>query len=123
MYIIRLFKWSISLCRLLLISRKVQIGKLKAERKITGTLHTAGVTRVSRHEFALKLAEAFNLNTDLIKPAKMDEMPWRAKRPEDPSLNVSKVSALLNAKLLKLNEALVVMSKEATHKQSNKSFK
>ena len=31
-----------------------------AERKITGILHTAGATRASRHEFALKLAEAFN---------------------------------------------------------------
>ena len=85
-----------------------------AERRITGTLHTAGATRISRHEFALKLAEAFNLNINLIKPAKMNEMPWRAKRPKDSSLNVSKAGALLNAKPQKLNQALETMRKETT---------
>jgi len=83
-----------------------------AERKITGTLHTAGATRVSRHEFALKLAQVFNLDTNLIKPAKMNEIPWKAKRPRDSSLNVSKASALLNAKPLKLNQVLEMMKKE-----------
>lgn len=84
------------------------------ERKIAGTLHTAGATRVSRHEFALKLAEVFNLNKDLIKPATINEMTWRAKRPKDSSLNVSKARALLNAKPLKLNQALAIMRSEAT---------
>jgi len=85
-----------------------------AERKIHGTLHTAGATRVSRHEFAIKLAEAFNLNIDLIKPAKMSKMPWRAERPKDSSLNVSKALALLNQKPLKLNQALKIMRKGTT---------
>jgi dTDP-4-dehydrorhamnose reductase len=58
------------------------------ERKIIGILHTAGATRVSRHEFSLKLADAFNLNTSLIKPAKISDMQWKAKRPRDPSLNI-----------------------------------
>jgi dTDP-4-dehydrorhamnose reductase len=83
-----------------------------AERNMTGTLHTAGATRVSRHEFALKLAEVFNLNIDLVKPAKMNEMPWRAKRPRDSSLNVSKALTLLNQKPLKLDQALKLMKTE-----------
>lgn len=85
-----------------------------AERKITKTLHTAGALRTSRQEFALKLAEVFNLNINLIKPTKMNEMPWRAKRPKDSSLNVSKASVLLNAKPRKLNQALEIMRSEAT---------
>jgi dTDP-4-dehydrorhamnose reductase len=83
-----------------------------AERKITGTLHTAGATRASRHEFALKLAKTFNLNINLIKPAKMNEIPWKAQRPKDSSLNVNKAAALLNAKPQKLNQALETMKKE-----------
>ncbi len=83
------------------------------ERKITGTLHTARATRVSRYEFALRLAEAFKLNRDLIKPAKTDELSWKAKRPKDSSLNVGKALALLNAKPLNLNHALWMM-KEAS---------
>lgn len=83
-----------------------------AERKITGILHTAGASRVSRHEFALRLAKVFNLKMDMIKPAKKEDMQWRAKRPRDSSLNVSKANVLLNAKPLKLNHALEIMKKE-----------
>ncbi len=89
-----------------------------AERNMTGTLHTAGDTRASRHEYALKLAEVFNLSAGLIKPAKMDEMPWKAKRPRDSSLNVNKASALLNSKPLKLNHALELMKKEKSKTNS-----
>jgi dTDP-4-dehydrorhamnose reductase len=82
------------------------------ERKKLGILHTAGGTRVSRHEYALRLAEVFNLNKDLIKPAKMDEMSWKAKRPKDSSLNVNKTAALLNKKPLTLDQAFEIMKKE-----------
>jgi dTDP-4-dehydrorhamnose reductase len=83
-----------------------------SQRKILGILHTAGATRVSRHEYAVKLAEVFNLNTDFIKPAKIHEMSWKAKRPRDSSLNVVKAMDLLNKKPLKLNQAFEVMKKE-----------
>jgi len=82
------------------------------QRKILGILHAAGGTRISRYEYALKLAEVFNLKMDLIKPAKMDEMSWKAKRPKDSSLNVNKATALLNKKPLALNQAFEVMKKE-----------
>jgi len=82
------------------------------QRKILGILHTAGGTRISRHEYALRLAEVFNLNKDLIKPAKMDEMSWKTKRPKDSSLNVNRAAALLNKKPLTLNQAFEVMKKE-----------
>jgi dTDP-4-dehydrorhamnose reductase len=84
------------------------------ERKIHGILHTAGATRISRHRFALKLAEVFRLNKDLAKPARMHEISWRAKRPTDSSLNVSKAATLLNQKPLTLNQALEMMSKETS---------
>jgi len=86
-----------------------------AEKETMGTLHTAGASRVSRYEFALKLAEVFDLNKHAIKPAEIDDMQWKAKRPKDSSLNVSKAKALLNATPLKLNQALNMMRKETTH--------
>lgn len=82
------------------------------EKRITGTIHTAGATRVSRHEFARRLAQVFNLNMNLIKQAKMKEIPWKAKRPKDSSLNISKANSLLSAKPLKLNQALKKMKGE-----------
>jgi len=85
------------------------------EREMIGTLHTAGASRVSRYEFALRLANVFNLNKHAIKPAKTDDMHWKARRPKDSSLNVSKAKALLNVTPLKLNQALHAMKKETTH--------
>jgi len=82
------------------------------EKKLGGILHTAGATRVSRYEFSLKLADIFNLNMNLIKPAKMSDMQWNAKRPRDSSLNVNKATALLNRKPLTLNQAFEVMKRE-----------
>ena len=87
-----------------------------AERKITGTLHTAGATKVNRYEFALKLAETFNLNKNLIKPTTMNKIRWTAKRPKDSSLNVNRATTLLNHKPLNLEHAFEVMKKEKTLK-------
>ena len=83
-----------------------------AERRIIGILHTAGATRVNRYKFALKLAEVFNLNRDRIKPARMNEMSWKAQRPKDSSLNVSRVSDVLTKKPKKLKQALEMMREE-----------
>lgn len=83
-----------------------------AERKITGVFHTSGATRISRYEFALKLAEVFNLDMHLIKQAKIEEMQWKAKRPRDSSLNVFKALTLLDQKSLELDQALKVMCEE-----------
>jgi len=57
-----------------------------------GIFHTAGGEIVSRYDFALKTAELFNFDVDLVQSTSMDEMNWVAKRPKNSSLNVSKVS-------------------------------
>jgi len=82
------------------------------DRRLTGTLHLAGAERVSRLQFAVKLAETFNLNKNLIKEAKTSEMNWIAKRPVDSSLDVSKAQRILKAKPLKLDEALNLLRQE-----------
>lgn len=83
-----------------------------AEGRITEILHTAGATRASRQEFALSLAQVFNLSANLIKPARVSEIPWKAKRPKDSSLSTSKASLILNSKPLKLDGALQKMREE-----------
>jgi dTDP-4-dehydrorhamnose reductase len=76
------------------------------ERKVTGTFHMAGASRVSRYEFALALADVLGLDGSLIEPALMEEMHWPATRPMDSSLDVSKVSSSLKSKPLLLSDAL-----------------
>ncbi len=87
-----------------------------AERRISGIIHTAGANRVSRYEFARKLAEVFGLDQSLIIPARMDEMRWRARRPRDSSLDVSRASRILREfKPMTIDEALNAMRIEEKH--------
>ncbi|XRP97087.1 dTDP-4-dehydrorhamnose reductase [Methanocaldococcus sp. 16A] len=81
------------------------------ENDINGLLHFGGGEKVSRYEFALKVAEVFGYNKDLIKPIKSSELGWKAKRPKDTSLNSEKVEKLLNIKLKNVDEALNELNK------------
>lgn len=80
-----------------------------AVRRLTGILHTAGASRVNRYEFAVELAKIFGYNPELIRQAKMSDMDWKARRPKDSSLDVSKSKTLLNSKPLEVREALKLM--------------
>ena len=60
------------------------------ERKLEGTNHLAGATRISRYDFARRLADVFELDSSLIIEAKMNDMNWKARRPMDSSMDISK---------------------------------
>jgi dTDP-4-dehydrorhamnose reductase len=76
------------------------------ECRLTGIYHLSGATRVSRYEFAQKLCHALNLDSSSLRPARMGEMSWTAKRPMDSSLDISKAMGTLNIKPLDVEEAL-----------------
>ena len=76
------------------------------ERRLTGTFHLCGASRVSRFEFAELIADTFGLDKTLISPALSSQFTWPAKRPMDSSLDTSKAQQILNNKPLAINEAL-----------------
>ena len=82
------------------------------ERRLTGIYHLAGATPLSRYEFTLLIAEAFNLNKSLMNPAESRAMNWIAKRPENSSLNVQKALETLKNKPLKIDDALTKLGEE-----------
>jgi dTDP-4-dehydrorhamnose reductase len=82
------------------------------ERRLKGMYHLAGATPLNRYEFARLIAETFQLDEDLITPARSSEMKWLAKRPRDSSLNVEKASKMLDNKPLKIREALNTLKEE-----------
>jgi dTDP-4-dehydrorhamnose reductase len=90
-----------------------------AERKLTGLYHLAGAARVSRYEFAKLIAQTFNLNQELIKPIRLKELSWTAKRPVDSSLNVHKAMKALHDKPLEIKPALEKLKKEITQQPSD----
>lgn len=64
------------------------------EKEENGIFHASGSERISRLDFAIRIAEIFGLNKDLIKPITSDQLNWTAKRPMDSSLDVSKISRI-----------------------------
>jgi len=77
-----------------------------AERRLIGTYHTCGATRVSRFEFAQLIAQTFGLDKTLIDTARASDFIWPAKRPMDSSLDTSKAQQILQNKPLEIGEAL-----------------
>lgn len=76
------------------------------ERKLTGTYHLCGATRVSRFDFAEMIADAFDLDKSLIDKSSATQFTWPAKRPADSSLDTSKAQQTLKNKPLEMGEAL-----------------
>ncbi len=77
-----------------------------ATRQITGVIHLAGATRISRYDLAELVSEKINLEKKLLIPTKTDEMNWKAQRPKDSSLDVSLASEILNEKPQKIEQSL-----------------
>jgi len=68
------------------------------EKEITGIIHLSGDTKISRYDFAIKIAEILNIDKKFLKPIKIEQMGWKAQRPKDSSLDVSKAKKLLKNK-------------------------
>ena len=86
------------------------------ERRLTGVYHLCGATRISRFDFARKIAETFDLDETLIEKACSEQFCWPAKRPQDSSLDTSKAQRALTCKPLKIIEALEQLKQETTQK-------
>lgn len=85
-------------------------------RQIEGILHVAGSTRVSRYDVAEMIAERLRLEKSLIKPTKISEMRWYAKRPHDSSLDISKAISILKEKPMSVEQGLDLFVQEFKQK-------
>lgn len=84
-----------------------------AQRDLKGIFHTSGSERISRFDFARKIAIAFGLDDSLIKPIKMKELAaWIAIRPRDSSLNTVKIQRELKTQPLSINVGLSKLRNE-----------
>jgi dTDP-4-dehydrorhamnose reductase len=88
------------------------------ERRLTGLYHLCGATRVSRFEFAQRIAKVFGLDKNLIDKASSSDFSWPAKRPADSSLDTSLAQRTLKCKPLNLEEALKQLKLELSQKEA-----
>jgi len=67
---------------------------------LRGIYHVGGRERCSKHAFGQEIAQLFLLDRSLIRPSSVMEASLRAPRPKDLSLNIAKVSAVVNIRML-----------------------
>ena len=79
------------------------------ERNSQGMLHIAGSERISRFDFARRVASRFDLDESLLIPVQMKDLGWVARRPRDSSLDVGKAEKELGIELLGVDEGLEEM--------------
>lgn len=72
----------------------------------SGLYHVCGSEYCSRYEFAVKLAEVFRLNENLIMPIKTSDLSQTAERPMNSSFILLKAETDLGIKPLNVTEGL-----------------
>jgi len=77
----------------------------------SGIYHASGRTRASFFEFAELLAEKTGCPTDLVERAKTEDLPWKAERPKDSSLDTSKIERIANPRTLEDSIDLLLSQK------------
>ena len=77
-----------------------------SERRITGIIHAAGASKISRYQMASMISDKLNLDGTLLKQISINKMKWVAQRPKDSSLDVSRASSILNEKPQKIDQSL-----------------
>lgn len=86
------------------------ISLFKGEK--TGIYNVSGKDLVNRFSFALKIAEKFGLDKNLINPISTKELKQPAARPMRAGLIVNKIEENLNIKMLKIKEALDIVKSQ-----------
>lgn len=76
-----------------------------------GILHIAGDERISRFDFARRIARQFALDESLLVPVEMKDLDWIARRPRDSSLNVGKAEKELGIQLFGVDRGLEEMAR------------
>lgn len=79
-------------------------------KDFVGLFHTCGSERISRYDFAIEVAKAFKLDASLVNPITSDLCDWKANRPKDSSMDVSKISHF--AKPLNAKNGLKMMARK-----------
>jgi dTDP-4-dehydrorhamnose reductase len=65
------------------------------DRELSGLYHAGGGEALSKHDFAVKLAQVFELPADCILPIRMADKALTARRPANMALDSSRLAAAL----------------------------
>lgn len=77
-----------------------------ADKNASGIFHLAGSEKISKHDFIISFAKAFNFDPKLIKKITSQNAQFTAKRPKDMSLSVKKIEAFLSKKMPTIQQSI-----------------
>lgn len=86
--------------------RLVSILEEVIQEDIQGLFNIEGIEKCSYVDFAKKVAQAFGFDSSLIMAISMEERPAKVRRPQDTSLNVSRIRSLIETKLPDVGETV-----------------
>lgn len=78
----------------------------------SGIFNIVSSERISKFEFGIKLANCFNLNSDLINEIKLKDIPNLVKRPKEMSLSNKKICRRIGFKMPSIDEQFQVLKKQ-----------
>jgi dTDP-4-dehydrorhamnose reductase len=90
----------------ILVNDLVRILFVMLEKELSGIYHVAGSEKLSKFEFASRLASAFGFDSTRIERCLVSQGSLKAARPLDISLNVAKVSGDLGMPMPKVDSGL-----------------
>jgi dTDP-4-dehydrorhamnose reductase len=82
------------------------------DKKLRGIIHVSGSSQISRFNQAIEIASVYNLDENLIKPITLNQMNWKAPRPKNSSLNITKAYDVLTKRPTGFKESLFQFATE-----------
>lgn len=75
-------------------------------REMKGLYHVSGSESLSKFDFAVKLANVFNLDANLVQSAVLGDVALKAQRPKNLSLRTDRISRALGIRMPDVDEGL-----------------
>ena len=76
------------------------------QKDLTGVFNCGSIDSCSKYDFALKIADCFDLDKKLIMPISIDYFQFKAKRGKNLSLNADKLQEALDYKLPTIDQSV-----------------
>jgi len=86
------------------------------KKEISGLYHATGETCINRYEFALKLANQFGYDKNLIKPTTSAQKKQDAPRPTSTCLDSKKLEDVINYKFCTIESGISFIQKKSISK-------
>ena len=90
----------------ILVNQFIDVTVKLIDTNAKGVFHVAGAERLSKHAFAVQMAEVFGYSKGTILASSVQNFPYKARRPGEMSLSSKKVELCLGTQMPKVAEGL-----------------